>query len=55
MEIVENQKGYNYSAQYVKNNPYHDAFYADVNPGYGTYTKTVTLTMLSIIPLVSKG
>ena len=39
MEIVENQKGYNYSAQYVKNNPYHDAFYADVNPGYGTYTK----------------
>ena len=39
IEIVENQKGYNYSAQYVKNNPYHDAFYADVNPGYGTYTK----------------
>ena len=39
MEIVENQKGYNYSAQYVRNNPYHDAFYADVNPGYGTYTK----------------
>ena len=40
MEIVENQKGYNYSASYVKNNPYHDAFYADINPGYGVYTKT---------------
>ena len=38
MDIVENQDGYNYSAQYVKNNPYHDAFLADVNPGYGKYT-----------------
>ena len=40
MEIVERQSGYNYSATYAKNNPYHDAFYADINPGYGTYTKT---------------
>ena len=40
MEIVERQSGYNYSAVYAKNNPYHDAFYADINPGYGTYTKT---------------
>ena len=40
MNIVENQEGYNYNADYVKNNPYHDAFYAEINPGYGTYTKS---------------
>ena len=40
MDIVENQSGYNYNANYAKNNPYHDAFYADINPGYGVYTKT---------------